>query len=302
MTVFFWYVTVASPLTCGFGHILWTEAMPSQPRTMMRHYWNAAIASRSWISTIKSQDWPARGQGSRGVEAETRQDEADQKKKRAKDRRSQSMMVGNSPAPAQGTSCWWIPYTARECRCGMSSIMYLHVSMYAPIYNETKNPWSRLSLPLPLLRSWCWGFCDFLLTLTKLNLFLPCSNDRDLFIEHSFLCICLCWFFSSSWFDLLSFAKRVQTYTQPVWYRRKGGRKRHTQRGQTVNGRWEEPLGSQVQRCSNRYDISFSFLFVNPLFIPHHSLLSRYGLILDYDGSSDDQHQEMQWYFYIADP
>jgi hypothetical protein len=61
-------------------------------------------------------------------------------------------------------------------------------------------------------------------------------------------------------------------------------------------------LGSQVQRCSNRYDISFSFLFVNPLFIPHHSLLSRYGLILDYDGSSDDQHQEMQWYFYIADP
>lgn len=48
----------------------------------MRHCWNAAIAPDREIRPSYLRDWSTRGQGSRGVEAETRQYEADQKKKK----------------------------------------------------------------------------------------------------------------------------------------------------------------------------------------------------------------------------
>jgi hypothetical protein len=111
--------------------------------------------------------------------------------------------------------------------------------------------------------------------LTKFNLFLLCSNDLDLFIEHFSLSLLVLFF---SWFDLLSFAKRVRTYTQPVWYRCKGGRKRERERTDSNRAMRGEPLEAQVERCSNRYDIARLFLFLFLWFI--RSFISRYGLQL----------------------
>jgi len=78
--------------------------------------------------------------------------------------------------------------------------MYLRVSIYVCVYvftTKAKNPSSRLSLslslPLPYFVLDVEGSV-ISLHLTKLNLFLHCFSDLDLFIEHfslSFACAVL---------------------------------------------------------------------------------------------------------------
>lgn len=145
---------------------------------------------------------------------------------------------------------------------------YVFVCVYVCIYDEKESRLSPPPLPYFVLDVEASVISSHL---TKLNLFLHCLNDLNLFIENFSLSLLVLCFFRDLICCLLQSVFGPLHNLSGIGVRED---EKDRERGQTINGRWEEPLGAQVERCSNRYVISiFSFY---SLVIQHYHDMALY--------------------------